>query len=91
MKNEIITQLKIYKGVLKMKIYNIVKKTTKIQALKNNACKHNDEIITFGSATEVVKWLLQSNTHNKSAESNIRQSCRSERKKAFGIFNKNIL
>ena len=26
MKNEIITQLKIYKGVLKMKIYNIVKK-----------------------------------------------------------------
>ena len=53
------------------------KRTTQVQ------CKYYNEIFTFESSCEAAKWLSQNNTRNKSTEKYIRQSCKSERKKAY--------
>ena len=53
------------------------KKTTKVQ------CEHDDKIITFESATEVVNWIIENTTQTKASENVIRKSCKSEYKTAY--------
>ena len=60
-------------------------KTKKIQALKNNASKYDNEILTFDSCADVINWLKENNIREKVSEPPIRQSCQSKFKKAYDI------